>query len=510
MKNNPILIFTGLAAAAVVAVAGVTKERWMPANPETVVGEAVSTGEPVEVQKPAVDEQVPEQKLAATEQATGAEATTAVETDPVAAPSFDTVRVEKTGEALIAGRAQPGSEVTVMLDGKAIGKTTANADGAFVLTPDAPLPTGTGALTVESKTSDQAAVQSKASVAVVVPGGETKEAVVAVVSPDEPTKVLQKPEPAAAEESTASKTAATAEQSAATTEVAAAPLSLDAVDYDESGNIVFSGSGRPGGAVRVYVDNDVAGDAKAGDDGRWTFAGSSPIAAGKHTLRVDGVDAAGTVLSRVEIPFFREEPGKVASAAPEQTEVAAATTTQSSTADSATADSAATETAATGTSQTETAATGTSQTETAATETQAVEPITETAATETTQAETTTAETSAVVAATESATGATASDDSSTEQTVASTTATAATEIAKPKDGRIVIQPGNNLWRISRVIYGSGTKYTVIFESNKDQIRNPNLIFPGQVFMTPDVVPPEKIDPTRRDLLKPEEGGTSG
>ncbi|MBC8035657.1 MAG: LysM peptidoglycan-binding domain-containing protein [Rhizobiales bacterium] len=92
---------------------------------------------------------------------------------------------------------------------------------------------------------------------------------------------------------------------------------------------------------------------------------------------------------------------------------------------------------------------------------------------------------------------------------MAATTSTA-TEIAKPRDGRIVIQPGNNLWRISRVIYGSGTKYTVLFESNKDQIRNPDLIFPGQVFMTPDVVPPETIDPTRRDSLKPEEGGTAG
>ena len=496
MKNNPILIFTGLAAAAVVAVAGVTKERWMPANPETVVGNTVSTGEQVQVQEPAVEMQIPEQKVAVTEQATETEVTTAAETDPVVAPSFDTVRVEKPGEALIAGRAQPDSEITVMLDGKAIGKTTANADGAFVLTPDAPLPKGSGALTVESKTSEQAAIQSEASVAVVVPGEEKKEVLVAVVSPDEPTKVLQKAEPAAAEES--SGTAATAEQPAATTEIAAAPLSLDAVDYDESGNIVFSGNGQPGATVRVYVDNDVAGDAKAGDDGRWTFAGMSPILAGKHTLRVDGLDTAGTVLSRVELPFFREEPAKVASAASEQTEVATATTTQSSTA--VTAESTATETAAT----------GTSQTETAATETQAVEP-TETVATETTQPQTTTAETSAVVeATTESATVATASDESSTEQTVASTATTATTEIAKPKDGRIVIQPGNSLWRISRVIYGSGTKYTVIFESNKDQIRNPNLIFPGQVFMTPDVLPPEKIDPTRRDLLKPEESGSAG
>ncbi len=506
MKNNPILIFTGLAAAAVIAVAGATKDRWMPGTPETVA-EATVSDEQAAVQKPAAED-APEQNLTATKQAT----VTEEPATQVVKPSFDTVRVEKGGEALIAGRAEPGSEVTVMLDGKAIGKTTTNTDGAFVLTPDAPLPTGTGALTIESKTSDEAAVQSETSVAVVVPAEEKKEVLVAVVSPDEPTKVLQK-ETAAATESATSETSATAE-AAGTTEIATAtPLSLDAVDYDESGNIVFSGSGQPGSTVRVYVDNAVAGEAKAGGDGRWTFSGSSPITVGNHTLRADGIDASGSVSSRVELPFYREEPSKVASAA-EQTETAATTTTTSVTADSAT-ETASSETSAAGSATTEVAVTGTTTetasgtSQTATTETSTAESTTATAATETTQAETSTAETAESATATELASDATAAADTTANQTLASA-ATAETEIAKPKDGRIVIQPGNNLWRISRVIYGSGTKYTVIFESNKDQIRNPHLIFPGQVFMTPDVVPPEKIDPARRDSLKPEEGGSSG
>ena len=70
----------------------------------------------------------------------------------------------------------------------------------------------------------------------------------------------------------------------------------------------------------------------------------------------------------------------------------------------------------------------------------------------------------------------------------------------------MVIQPGNNLWRISRVLYGKGDKYTVLYQANKDQIRNPDLIYPGQIFKTPDVAPKvETIDPDRRDPLKPEE-----
>lgn len=53
------------------------------------------------------------------------------------------------------------------------------------------------------------------------------------------------------------------------------------------------------------------------------------------------------------------------------------------------------------------------------------------------------------------------------------------------KNGKVVIQPGNNLWNIARNLYGSGFSYTVIYEANKDQIRDPNLIYPGQVFATP-------------------------
>ncbi len=50
---------------------------------------------------------------------------------------------------------------------------------------------------------------------------------------------------------------------------------------------------------------------------------------------------------------------------------------------------------------------------------------------------------------------------------------------------RVVIQPGNSLWKLSRVIYGKGTRYTVIYEANKDQIKNPNKIYPGQIFAAP-------------------------
>ncbi|MGJ3230559.1 MAG: LysM peptidoglycan-binding domain-containing protein [Oceanicaulis sp.] len=53
------------------------------------------------------------------------------------------------------------------------------------------------------------------------------------------------------------------------------------------------------------------------------------------------------------------------------------------------------------------------------------------------------------------------------------------------QQGRVVVQPGNSLWRIARRLYGDGFQYTVIYEANREQIRDPNLIYPGQVFSAP-------------------------
>lgn len=49
----------------------------------------------------------------------------------------------------------------------------------------------------------------------------------------------------------------------------------------------------------------------------------------------------------------------------------------------------------------------------------------------------------------------------------------------------ILVQPGSSLWRLARKAYGDGFQFTVIYEANKDQIKNPDLIYPGQVFTLP-------------------------
>jgi len=60
---------------------------------------------------------------------------------------------------------------------------------------------------------------------------------------------------------------------------------------------------------------------------------------------------------------------------------------------------------------------------------------------------------------------------------------------ASSSDGRrLHVVRGDNLWNIAHAHYGTGFHYTVIFGANKDQIRDPHLIYPGQVFTLPNKV----------------------
>jgi nucleoid-associated protein YgaU len=47
------------------------------------------------------------------------------------------------------------------------------------------------------------------------------------------------------------------------------------------------------------------------------------------------------------------------------------------------------------------------------------------------------------------------------------------------------VQPGFTLWGIARESYGEGVMYVRVYEANKTQIRDPDLIYPGQVFTVP-------------------------
>lgn len=55
-----------------------------------------------------------------------------------------------------------------------------------------------------------------------------------------------------------------------------------------------------------------------------------------------------------------------------------------------------------------------------------------------------------------------------------------------PKVKTYKVKPGDCLWNIAKKYYGNGSKYTLIYNANKDKIKNPNLIYPDQVLTIPE------------------------
>ncbi len=268
-------------------------------------------------------------------------------------PSFDVVRINPNGDAVIAGRAVPGSIVVVLDAGNPIGEARADARGEWVFVPAKPLAPGNRELSLEMRVPGQPPVLSESVVALAVPerdkditGKAAAGQALALRLPRDgsgPSTVLQKP-----------------------TFEGGVGFAIDAVDYDGKGNVSISGRGTPKAGVRIYLDGRFIGSAEVGGDGRWSFTPRTPIAPGTYALRADQIGDADKVTARAETPFARAEMGG---------------------------------------------------------------------------------------------------------------------DLAP--GSFIVVQPGNSLWRLARRTYGQGTRYTLIFEANKDQIRDPDLIHPGQVFQLP-------------------------
>ena len=377
----------------------------------------IGPAESVEDETPAVSPAEPRPAEASTPAAPG--------------PRFDVVRVERNGDAVIAGWAPPGSRVTLHDGGNDLGSVTADASGNWVLLPNRPLPPGSHELYLTARTRSGDSLQSENSVVVSVP--DPQAAVQAAAAPEpapgpahgsgagEPVSgsapaVTQTTQDASSPGGTTTDRTAdedlsgrTAESAPAAADSAAEPaaaepapetvqetiavlvprqgegtsrifqqpneedgivdqdLVLNAIDYDQHGRVVISGRASPGAQVQVYLDNDLVGRATADAEGRWALRPNERVSSGLHRLRVDQIGDGGTVAARVETPFSRAE---------------------------------------------------------------------------------------------------------------------ALTDL--PGETFVIVQPGNSLWRIARKTYGDGFRYSVIYRSNADQIRDPDLIYPGQVFLVPE------------------------
>lgn len=66
----------------------------------------------------------------------------------------------------------------------------------------------------------------------------------------------------------------------------------------------------------------------------------------------------------------------------------------------------------------------------------------------------------------------------------------------------VIIRRGDTLWQISRRVYGQGVRYTTIYLANQDQISNPDLIEPGQIFGVPDKALPNAEEFHRKRMQK--------
>ena len=268
------------------------------------------------------------------------------------------VRVTPEGNAVIAGRAQPGAMVTVIVDGQTVGEVRADERGEWVLVPTKPLAPGSRQLSLRQRIGDAPAVQSDDVVVVVVPepskdiAGRPSRApsqALALKFPrkgDGPSTILQKPTPGDSAEA----------------------FAVDTIDYDAAGQLYISGRGRPQHMVQLYLDNKFIGRATVDANNGWRIKPDKPVAPGLYQLRADHSDPQGKITARLSMPFARAEP---------------------------------------------------------------------------------------------------------------------MTAENMPPEPFVIVQPGNSLWRLAKRTYGSGFSYTVIYQANKGQIKDPDLIYPGQVFAIP-------------------------
>ncbi|MDP4594005.1 MAG: LysM peptidoglycan-binding domain-containing protein [Beijerinckiaceae bacterium] len=482
-------------------------------------------------------------------------------------PSFDIVRVEPTGESVVAGRSEPNADIELLNQGKTVGKTKADADGQFVIIPGTLRP-GAHQLQLRAVVNNKI-TGSKQAVAISVPQQDgqagSKEVIVALAEPDKPTKILSdtanrtlpaeyRPEkqlpagtagsstnaqlkqpagsqradaaqasPAAAGETirearspAARQVAALAEKLAgsAASRSAAQPstVRIRIVEAEEKGGFFVSGFSLPGSRIRLYLNGSYVAEVQSGATGEWSLRVSRGMSAGNYIVRADLVGSQNnTVVSRAQVPFNYPRavsagksagtPSGTGSASPDgglspEARILSASGPKAPVPAIAMPASESRPPAGRVAGKTIESAPGNV----------AGQP-----------APSSVVETSGGLAGTHKRTMATTSVPPVPDQRqgtlpdqarpLANRQSAGNTAVAnKPvKSGAIAMLPppepaahvvierlttanvarGDSLWRISRKILGRGIRYTQIYEANTGQIRDPNKIWPGQVFVVP-------------------------
>ncbi|MCJ2059745.1 LysM peptidoglycan-binding domain-containing protein [Methylobacterium sp. J-048] len=349
------------------------------------------------------------------------------EPDAAAVPRFDIVRVEPNGDAVVAGRGAPDAVIEMLVDGKPVARATADANGQFALVPPA-LPAGSSALRLRMTTKDGRAADSRQSVAVDVAPGRDRQPLVALTAPDAATVVLSQPDApdpakgAGAQEAKTAKTASPGKPAVAAAGKAQA-AQIVSVDVQENGRLFVTATGIPGAKLRLYLNDTLIAPGSVGPDGRASFTIGRGIKPGQYQVRIDQIDPrTGKVATRAEVPLAVPEPTRIAAGEGTGRDLSGAPAPGGG------------------------------------------------PGTDRPRAEG----------------GRPAEMPSALSPGSTGTSGPArAGAVFVPEITTAKITRGDNLWRISQRTYGRGERYTVIYDANQGQIRDPDRIYPGQIFILP-------------------------
>ncbi len=469
-------------------------------------------------------------------------------------PTFDVLRVEPDGSAVIAGHAAPNSTLEITNGTSVIAKVEVGPSGDFAAVLDKPLPPGDHQIVLKATGKDGKVVTSEEIATVSVPADKSGKLLAMVTKPGKASRLIAVPEDAGkvasapANQSAAPATGAEASAAPAvpqSSDVASAPasgtsalttapamsseLQITAVEIEGS-KIFIAGVTKSGRQVRGSADGSVVGQAQAGGNGHFVIDGSANLTVGDHRIAVEALGSNGQVLVRVEVPFNRpagDQVAAVASPAPASPVTIAdggafdnlrgpvakafsllkglydagkvPTLENMIAARSATSialQSLAEYRLPAGASINATEAVGVTANQANAAR-QALEALPRDVA--------------AVGAALEDLTKliaeavgpALAQQFGGAPQTMASAEGMRTIEqapLTQSDRSSVIIRRGDTLWQIARRAYGQGVRYTTIYLANEEQIANPDVIQPGQIFGVPEQYRPDSEELHRERL----------
>ena len=329
MSRNRLV---GLIAAAVVLIAvivgGIYAYQRKAAPP--------APGEPAPV---AEQKQQPGARAPAPAPAPQPEAKKTEAPKPTTVPSFDVVRIEQSGEGVIAGRAEAGWTVKLESGGTKVAETIVDEEGAWMVVLEKALPAGSHTLTLRAVSPDgtkaltaQQGVQvavgpapSEPQMAGKETAPESGEAFPGAPPPAEPPAAEKAPDVAAKEPEIAPE--AVPAPPIPPSERPKPPVRIKKVDYvdvgSDSGKITMSGIGDPGGTLVFFFDDAPVGETVIGSDGTWSHEVEKRLVGdGDHILRVDKINPdspmpagrASVTLRRAPEAAAKQEPAPSASA----------------------------------------------------------------------------------------------------------------------------------------------------------------------------------------------------